>query len=409
MSWSTLKDLHAQVLRLWERGVLARAAFAPDANPAFPIRLKLSAPSGRELSDQFEDVRTWIASMQAITTLRIEWREIQHRVLGAQRIPHAIWLDDFAAAVELIKKRGPAAQLQQVIAQTQAFIPALLTWVWTHPARAIDLAPQWDKLLATVQWRVQHPKPGIYLRQVDIPGIHSKFIENHRTVLSALFEIALDASAQRDGIEQAPTTGQSFATRFGFLDRPLRIRFRPLDPRLALIANTTRADLKLDAINFAQLDFEQYQAPLQQVFITENEINYLTFPEVANALVIFGAGYGWEALAKARWLHTRHLHYWGDIDTHGFAILHQLRQYFPRVRSMLMDHATLMQHESVWGTESDQHKADLNRLSTEESAVYNLLRDNRLRTGLRLEQEHIGYGWVQRAVDAAVIALAPNR
>ncbi len=36
-----------------------------------------------------------------------------------------------------------------------------------------------------------------------------------------------------------------------------------------------------------------------------------------------------EPLAEASWLKERDLFYWGDIDTHGFAILDQLRGHFP--------------------------------------------------------------------------------
>ena len=42
---------------------------------------------------------------------------------------------------------------------------------------------------------------------------------------------------------------------------------------------------------------------------------------------------------------------------------------------------------------------DLPRLTPDERAMYNTLRDNRLRTGLRLEQERIGFGWVQQSLD----------
>jgi hypothetical protein len=37
---------------------------------------------------------------------------------------------------------------------------------------------------------------------------------------------------------------------------------------------------------------------------------------------------------------------------------------------------------------------DLHRLTSEERALYDDLRDNRIRTGLRLEQEHIGFRWL---------------
>jgi hypothetical protein len=394
MNWSTPGDLRAQVMRLWDRGVLTRAQFAPEPGLTFPIRLRLVTPTIRELSAHFELVRAWISALQAITTLRIEWREAQHRVLGTQRVPDFIWLDDFASAIQLINKREQGEQLREIIAQTEAALPSLLPWLWLHSPRAIALAAHWPKLLAVVQWRLAHPVPGIYLRQVDIPGVHSKFIESHRAVLGVFLEQVLGNTESAI----APEASQSFATRFGFLERPTRIRFRALDARFALIANTDQADLKLDADNFAKLDFSRYPVPLKHVFITENEINFLAFPNVENALVIFGAGYGWDALAKARWLHRCHLHYWGDLDTHGFAILHQLRLHFPRTQSLLMDQATLMQHESIWGEEPKQFKGDLTRLSAPENAVYNLLRDNVLRPNLRLEQEHIGFRWVQQAL-----------
>ena len=41
---------------------------------------------------------------------------------------------------------------------------------------------------------------------------------------------------------------------------------------------------------------------------------------------------------------------------------------------------------------------DLPRLSAEETALYNDLRDNRLRSNLRLEQERISFGWLQQAL-----------
>jgi hypothetical protein len=49
-----------------------------------------------------------------------------------------------------------------------------------------------------------------------------------------------------------------------------------------------------------------------------------------------------DALEASRWLNDRAIHYWGDIDTHGFAILDQPRGHFAHVESFLMDRATLI-------------------------------------------------------------------
>lgn len=134
--------------------------------------------------------------------------------------------------------------------------------------------------------------------------------------------------------------------------------------------------------------------PVERVFITENETNFLAFPQVTRAIVVFGAGYGWEALARAAWLHQCDLHYWGDIDTHGFAILDQLRGYFPHAASFIMDAETLLAHRSHWGEEPEPARHDLSRLTPAEASVYDDLRFDRLQPRLRLEQERVGFGWL---------------
>ena len=118
--------------------------------------------------------------------------------------------------------------------------------------------------------------------------------------------------------------------------------------------------------------------------------------------MVFGSGYGWDALARAEWLGACTLHYWGDIDTHGFAILEQLRGRFGRVVSFLMDRATLMAHETLWGEEPDQVVHDLPRLTASERALFDDLRDNRIRKGVRLEQEQVGFRWVETALADAL-------
>lgn len=135
------------------------------------------------------------------------------------------------------------------------------------------------------------------------------------------------------------------------------------------------------------------------MFVTENEINFLAFPALDDALVVFGAGYGFDAMADAEWLARCELSYWGDIDTHGFAILDQLRARHPHAVSLLMDRATLLAHRPQWTAEPQPVLHDLSRLDPAEAALYDELRWLRLATTpIRLEQERIGFGCVARAV-----------
>ena len=110
---------------------------------------------------------------------------------------------------------------------------------------------------------------------MDIRGVHTKFIEAHRSVLSQLLDLVLP----QDAIDQASSASQ-FAQRYGFLDKPVRIRFRILDPAFPLLPGGLAQDITLRADDFAQLEHN-----FSRVFITENEVNFLSFPEVPQGIV----------------------------------------------------------------------------------------------------------------------------
>lgn len=388
MSWSTPADLKAQLARRWERGELA-AALVGGASP-FPLRLVLKAPGSAELADRFDAVRAWAAELAAMRHVRIAWREVRHRVHGLQRLPEQAWVDGLEDALAMLGKQREAERLAELVQATRARLPALLPWLARRPLQAIALAPCWPALLAVVEWVAAHPRPAVYLRQVDVPGVHSKFIEAHRVVLAELLDLVLPPEAVRQDVSGAGR----FAARYGFLEKPVRIRLRLLDERIRLLPGAVRhPDLSLDAASFAGLD-----VPVRRVFITENETNFLAFPPAEGAIVVFGAGYGWEALASAGWLQHCAVWYWGDIDTHGFAILDQLRGHLPHARSLLMERETLQAHRAFWGEEPEQVLRDLPRLTAEERGVFDDLRDSVIGKKLRLEQERVGFGWVLAAL-----------
>lgn len=396
MSWTTPADLRAQVQRLWDRGELLRAAVT--AAVSWPLRLSLKPPSAADLSDRFEAVRDWVRTVADIPQVRIEWREWNHRVQGMQRLPAAVWIDTLQDALAFIGKDRQVQRFEAVWQETAAAQPALLAWLSRRPIQSLDLADRWERLLAVVAWLQAHPQPGVYLRQVDVPGADSKFIEAHRGVLTELLDLALPL----DVIDTGATGVAQFTRRFGFLDKPIRIRFRLLDPTIPSLPGCEGLpDIALDAASFAALAL-----PVERIFVTENETNFLAFPRVAGALAIFGAGYGWEALARAAWLHRCRLYYWGDIDTHGFAILDQLRRHLPGATSFLMDLETLLAHRTHWGEEPEPAAHDCLRLTDEEAAVYDALRYDRLQPRLRLEQERVGFNWLCARLRSTVDNLA---
>jgi hypothetical protein len=103
-------------------------------------------------------------------------------------------------------------------------------------------------------------------------------------------------------------------------------------------------------------------------------------------------------VAPLHWLADRRLTYWGDIDTHGFAILDRLRQHFPHARSMLMDRTTLLAHETHWVREPKPVATRLDRLHPNEADLYRDLVEETLGPTVRLEQERISYAAIEHAV-----------
>ena len=389
MSWTTPAELKAQVQKLWDRGIILSSLISGES--VFPRRLTLKGPDSRELSDSFTEVRDWIARLSgAAKQYRIVWRSVNHRILGANELPAEIWIDTLDDALGLIGKRQEARQFAAMVTLTRDGQPTLLPWLAKRPLRALELAEEWPRILSIVAWRLKHPRPSIYLRQIDLPGVHSKFIEGHRGVLGELFDLVLPPAE----IDATAVGVGGFCRRYGFQDKPLRVRFRILDPTLTLFSTKSDQDITVTQATFAQLEL-----PVTRVFITENEINFLAFPDVPDAMVIFGAGYGFENLAAVKWLRDRIIHYWGDIDTHGFAILNQLRGYFPHVASLLMDRETLMEHQALWGVEPSPETGALTRLTADESALYDQLRRDELGSHLRLEQERIGFEWLVGALE----------
>ena len=402
MTWTRPADLRRQVHRHWDRGRILLGLATGDS--IFPLRLALKRPSAAELRDRFDEARSWSKSLRSMSNVRIEMREFRHRISGANSLPHEAWVDTIEDAATLIGKRLEVETFRRVVETTRKRQSSLLPWIARRPLNALQLADDWNLLLDVVDWLRDHPRPGIYLRQMDVPGVHSKFMESRRGVIGEL----LDCVLPPESIDASVSGVAGFARRYGFRDKPERVRFRTLDPAHALLPGTRERgadapDVTLDAATFAALD-----TGVSRVFVTENEINFLAFPSIEGGMVVFGAGYGFESLSRARWLSQCRLFYWGDIDTHGFAILDELRSHFDRVESFLMDRATFDEFEPLWGTESSPLDRNLSRLTDEERALYDDLRLNRIGSNLRLEQERIGFEWVRSRLDRLLAASASS-
>ena len=382
------EEIRKKLLAHWTSRRFLKAELAGE--PFFPLIVPFRKPQGRELAENFESIRVWLCALKKGSRPElgygydIDFTTINHRQLGPQQLPERITVPDRENFLRLINRETQYRQFRNDLALVEEEQPDLLPFFRRQPGKLLKHAGCWPQLLAVSAYFLAHPRPNRYLRELDIPGVDSKFIEQHRAIMAELLDQLLPVSA----IDQESTglTRHGFERRY-FLkyEEPL-IRFRILDPSLCPMPG-------LDDISTPLSRFSRLEPNWTRVFITENKTNGLSFPPCPGSIVVFGLGYGIHQLKDTAWLSDMDIRYWGDIDSHGFAILSRLRGLFPRTRSFLMDRATLFSHRHLWGMEAENQHCldDLTHLKPEEQTLYNDLRDNRFGRNIRLEQERIRF------------------
>jgi hypothetical protein len=384
----------AQLAKAWDSGQLLNEWMTGAER--WPFAIACRAPSAGVLLERYAEVQAWIERLETAShqarLYRIEYEERRLQKLGLQRLPLRIWIDTCDQALHLIGKRPEFEQFTVIVMQTDARQPQLREWLLRRPLLALSYAADWPRLLDLCDWFQAHPRPNVYARQIDLPGIDTKFIEARLGILSELLDVVLP----RDAIEATQTSSsrQRFAQRYGLKYEEPTIRLRLLDDKLI---DHYRG---ISDITLPLSEFQRLNPPCEKVFITENKTSGLAFPAAANAMVIFGLGYGIDALQNASWLSGKDIIYWGDIDTHGYHILSRLREHWPHTQSLLMDEADLQR----WlGLATNEPEASCNprlpeHLQSAEVAAFVALREGRYGVRLRIEQERLPYSALQQMV-----------
>ena len=360
----------------------------------FPYQIKLPRQSDKVLLHHFAQVQQWVADLDRdyaqLSGVSLIKQEIAYSKMGRQRMPVAVEFSELACLAKYLGHWQKWKKFISAVDNILMALPDLQDWLQQNPAQVDKYLNVWRELIAVCQFFIITPKPDCYIRELAISGVDSKFIEAHKPILKILLDQLLPCEVIAS--QHTKLSEHGFEKRFGLrYEQPL-VRFRLLDPALYTELGGL-SDLSIPIEQFAKLDLL-----LDRVFITENKVNGLAFPEIKNAIVIFGLGYGIQQLKRVSWLSDCRIHYWGDIDTHGFAILSQLRGYFPNVASMLMDQETLMHNKSLWGEEPENksHPSDsLAHLTETEQLLYQRLKTAYWQPRLRLEQERICFSLLE--------------
>jgi hypothetical protein len=358
---------------------------APGDRESWPLEISLGVPSEAEAARGIDAVGAWAQSWRDCTRPgRIVWTERRWRNLGRQTLPEKLVLE---SAEEVAGWVGQSGRWQRA---AERYRQLVLRWpsIGKSLSRHFDMlsdysADDFERLAGMLAWLEANPASGLYPRQLPVPGLDSKWLENRtRLLLDLLCDLRGERSAE-----------QGFYELCGLRPVPALVRMRILDAELR-----RRVD-GLSDISAPLSDLTTLGLCPSRVFIVENLQTGLAFPDVAGTVLFMGLGYRVDVLASIPWLESAAQYYWGDCDTHGFAILNRARTYFPNVRSVLMDERTLQYHKALWVEEPDQHVAnELSFLTSAEQKVYQALKSNTWGSKVRLEQERVTWTYALDAI-----------
>ena len=321
----------------------------------------------------------------------LETYEVNSRIYSKQTVIKSVvvtTLDDYLMFIGKVREFKEFSQALKVLKNyflDQSYsLEALYSWAVVN----LDFLQEkkepnyYPSLFLALDWLIEHPNSGLYIREIPIE-VHTKFIEENSKIIASLY-----------GNIKNSDISMSFEDIFGLKKKETLIRFRRKD---------NRNEMALPLSSFAAMNVDENLSNIQNVYVVENEIVYLTFPLDGKSMCIFGSGFQTAILSAASWLGDKNLYYFGDLDEHGFEMLGLFRFHFPSVKSFLMDKQTYSDHLQYAASGKIAPLTYEKYLTLEEKETLDLLRSNPKKN--RLEQERISVSYIEKAMERFNIIL----
>ncbi len=300
------------------------------------------------------------------------------RRTGRHELPDAIVFENVEDYVGFIGKKSEWKHFLINYEKIITFIPQLKEWVLPNCVWLTDAQINWGDILKVCRYFLDDPRPNLYVRQLPIP-VHTKFIEDNVTIIQSMLDFLIPQHIRNHQQKR-------FAERYFLKYDELLIRMRILDISLPWFSNFSDISIPLS-------DFVKLELPFRNILITENKMNFLTLPALPSTIAVWsGGGFNVSYLRNVASLAEKNIFYWGDIDEHGFQILHQLRTYYPNTQSIMMDYKTFEQFSQFAVSGSRNKSEQLNLLVKDELKLFEQLK---LWDKNRLEQEKITQEYVE--------------
>jgi hypothetical protein len=358
----------------------------------WPLVMALGSPTENDVEEDVGGIRAWVNAWSDWRGIgEIAWGDRQWPRLGRQRVPTSFRLASSEQVAIVIGQqvRWALARERQGRLITQWPILAGHSVLPRHFDVLADYSgTDFERLWSLMLWLERNPGSGMYLRQLPIEGLDTKWIERRKGLVTEMVCAMRGEFQERD-----------FFAACGLRGPRHRIRVR-------LLCSSLRNSVG---------GLEDFEAPLEEIvalplapaaaIIVENLETGLALPDLPGVVALMKLGLAVGVLDVVPWLQGIAAVYWGDIDTHGYAILAHARRALPSLASILMDKETLFNYRKLWVDEPMQHlNAEVSRLKDHERLVYEGLRSQDWGRNIRLEQERIPWAYALEMVKGAFSA-----
>lgn len=396
MTLKTLREADALLARRFERSLVERLlgeAFGLSYEPAFHLSLGrvTEAEAVRDLHGLKAELVRWREILPHRPGWRVVLAEQRFRTVGLTvRLPRELTVDSTESLIRALQPNGvtPAVwrtALARLLRFCETFAltseesrksaaAALRSLKLLFPSDTSDR--EFEAVLRTLSWLLRHPNAGLFPRALPVEGVDSKWLERRRAALARLWNTV---------------TGENVSAA-DFLEHVGLLRL----PQFVLVKNAAAWVGEEAAEEVVKLPVETLakKAPESPVvLIIENEQTALSL-DFRDVPIFLALGYGVTLLESLPWMKEKRILYFGDLDTHGLAILAECRRLFPQTESVLMDLPTFERWRAFAVTEPKGAEPSPEHLTPEERALADVLSAGRL----RLEQERIPLGTVREAL-----------
>lgn len=382
MSLRFPEDVHARLVRTWPEW--RSRELRGEAN--WPRRVALGVPTESEAAAAIDAFRDWTrAWSRGLEGARVEWGERTWSRLGRQRVPEHLVIEN---PIEHAAVVGAAAEWRRVSARGRslaerwpgASFDSLLAAAYDGIAALPD--PEFALLVNVAGWLAEPRARALHPREIPVPGAHTKWFERHAALVALCVAAIRGVEARGDPLEICGLRLPSRAIRLRLPCATLRATLGGL------------ADLEAPAEQVACLPLRP-----RGLLIVENVVSAQALTDLSGIAVVAGLGAAVAPLESLQWAKDCAWGYWGDLDTHGLAILDAVRGVRASTTALLMDEETLLRHRALWVVEPIPSTRTLTRLGALEQDLYHGLRAHRWGDRVRLEQERLPWDYALRAID----------